>query len=209
MKNDIVIGIDIDWTIVDSHNSIKVCGTNIIGKDPINLEGINYHEMFGITEEYSKYVDSIADYTSDVNKSYYANATLYPCIYNLISNITRLRFKWVIITYRDRNNVNDYMNTNCIVNELQKVSFDKRLFKGVYYTTNKVKICKKLKTNIMIDDNKKCILEIANAGIDVICLKNNDNKDIKFVDKINMVDYPDMYWDKIIELLIRRTNVKN
>ena len=208
INKQIIIGIDIDGTIVDTKNAVIECGRRILGREPENIYGENYCEIFGLSENDGNIVASVAGNPNAPDEiSYYTQATLFPCIPGLIQKITDAGFKWEIITYRnDKEGSAEKRSTDAIVQELLKYSNTDSFLGAFSATSTKSEICLKHGVTLMLEDSRSGIADIT-KHIPVIALKNSHNC-ILSNDNLSFVESPKDYWAKIMKIVDKTRNEK-
>lgn len=164
------IGIDIDGVLTNEHSWHIRCGSQYLGKKPINKYGFTTREIFGVTKEVEdefwnknvwKYAEEekpradvskvINKLHSDGNKIYIITARAFAYLDNDLGN----KMKNIVKEWFRKNNI----------------FYDKIVFTN----TSKLSVCKENNIDIMIEDNVDNINEISKE-LTIICMDHPYNK---------------------------------
>ena len=184
MKQDRILGIDIDDCICNTFEMDKASAIYYAEKNGINLtkemkDTLYYHvpSVFGFTDEQE--LDFFKQEKQFIMKHNY----MYPKVFvkEVISKLIEKGFKIYFITSRD----NIFWNGNA-------KKYSKKWLKkfGIKYTAlfadvkNKFELCKSLNVDYIIEDNVKFVEAVNKVDIASILIKADYNKD--YVNDLNI-----------------------
>lgn len=181
-----IIGIDIDDTLTDIRDKIKIEATNyakklgkIVNDEHNYIEdknnGNTYQQKYGFTYEELKY------FLKEIQEEITKNAKPREKVKETIKKLREEGHKIYIITARDKEFHDDpYMLSKDWLDK-NKIEYDKIIVNA----RDKAKICKEKKVDIFIDDQLANCMKVSSEGIKVIRITDYKEEHGDIINKSN------------------------
>ena len=166
------IGIDLDGVIFDSEELLK-CKAEFYDQKIGGIGVINQSEIL-CQNRYDWTIEQENDFLKLHLLDTLKNAPLKPLVRESLKSLRKNGHKLFVITSRGNIFKKEIQITKSRLKK-EKLKFEK----VVYSATDKSKICKDLKIDVMIDDNADNIISMANAGIKCLYFRDFVLKFIK------------------------------